>query len=43
MVDSNYETNVKKARQAYAPIVDTFKLNEHENITLWDHRDSGKN
>ena len=26
MVDSNYKTNVKKAREAIAPIVDTVML-----------------
>ena len=43
MVDSNYKTNVKKAREAIAPIVDTVKLCGRQNIPLRGHRDSGKN
>ena len=31
MVDSNYKTNVKKAREANAPIVDTVKLCGRQN------------
>ena len=41
MVDSNYKLNVKKA--AIAPIVDTIKLCEQENIPLRGHRYTGKN
>ena len=43
MVESNYKTNVKKAREAIAPIVDTAMLCGHQNIWLRGHRDSGKN
>ena len=43
MVDSNYKTNVKRAREAIAPIVDIVKLCGRQNIPLWGHRDSGKN
>ena len=43
MVDSNYRTNVKKAREAIAPIVDTVMLCGRQNIRLRGHRDSGKN
>ena len=43
MVDSNYKTNVKKAREAITSIVDTVKLCGHQIILLQGHRDSGKN
>ena len=43
MVNSNYKTNVKKAREAIAPIVDTVKLCGRQNIPLRGHRDNGKN
>ena len=43
MVDSNYKTNVKKAREAIAPIVDTVKLCGCQNIPLRSHGDNGKN
>ena len=43
MVDSNYKTNVKKAREAIASIADTVKLCGRQNILLWGHRDNGKN
>ena len=34
---------VKKSRETIAPIVDTVKLRGRQNISLRDHRDSGKN
>ena len=43
MVDSNYKTNVKKAREAIAPIVHTAKLCGCQNIPLRGHGDNGKN
>ena len=43
MVDSNHKTNVKKAREAIAFIVDTVKLCGRQNILLRGYRDSGKN
>ena len=43
MVDSNYKTNVKKAKQAIVPIVDTVKFCERQNIPLSGQRDSVKN
>ena len=43
MVDSNYKTIAKKAREAIAPIVDTVKLCARQNIPLRIHKDSGKN
>ena len=43
MVDSSYKTNVKKAREAIAPIVDTVKLCGRQNIPLRGHRNNGKN
>ena len=43
MVDSNYKTNVKKAREAIAPIVDIVKLCGRQNIPLRGHGDNGKN
>ena len=43
MVDSNYKTNFKKAREAITPIADTVKLCGRQNIPLWGHRDSEKN
>ena len=42
MVDSNDKTNVKKAREAIAYIIDIVKLCGRQNIPLQDHRDSGK-
>ena len=43
MIDSNYKTIVKKARETIAPIVDTVKLCGRQNIPLRSHKDSGKN
>ena len=34
MVDLNYKTNAKKAREAIAPIVDTVKSCGRQNISL---------
>ena len=42
MVDSNYKTNVKKAREAIAYMIDIVKLCGRQNIPLQDHRHSGK-
>ena len=35
MVDSYYKTNVKKAREVIAPIIDTVKLCGCQNIVVW--------
>ena len=43
MVDSNYKTNVQKAGEAIAPIVDTVKLCGRQNILMRGPRDSWKN
>ena len=43
MIDSNYETNIKKTKEAIPYIVDTVKLCRHHNIPLWGHSDGGKN
>ena len=39
MVDSNYKANVKKSREAIAPIVDIVKLCGRQNIPLRGHRE----
>ena len=41
--DSKYKENIKKARQAIAPIVDTLKLCGRHFIKLRGHKDSTKN
>ena len=40
---STYKENIKKARKAITPIVDTLKLCGRQNIPLRGHRDSTKN
>ena len=41
--DSTHNENVKKAKEAITPIVDTLKLCERQNILLRGHRDSTRN
>ena len=43
MVDSNYKTNDKNARQAIAPIVDTVKLHKRQNNLLRCRSNISKN
>ena len=43
MVDSNYKTNVQKAGETIASIVDTVKLCGCQNILMRGPRGSGKN
>ena len=43
MFDSTRKESINKAREAFAPIVDTLKLCERQNIPLRVHRDSTKN
>ena len=41
--DSTHKENIKKAREAITPIVDTLKLCGRQNIPLRGHKDSTKN
>ena len=41
--DSTHKENIKKAREAITPIVDTLKLCGRQNILLRDHKDSTEN
>ena len=40
--DSTHKENIKKAREAITPIVDTLKLCGRQNIPLRGHKDSSK-
>ena len=41
--DSTHKENIKKAREAITPIVDTLKLCGRQNIPFRGHKDSTKN
>ena len=41
--DSTHKENIRKAREAITPIVDTLKLCGRQNIPLRGHKDSTKN
>ena len=41
--DSTHKENIRKAREAITPIVDTLKLCWRQNISLRSHKDSTKN
>ena len=43
LFDSTQEENIKKAKEAITPIVDSLKLCERHNIPLRGHKDSTKN
>ena len=43
MLDSAHKENIKKAREAITPIVDTLNLCGHLNVPFRGHKDSTKN